>query len=77
MSTLNEKFCDLIDNDNGFDNQLHADRCEKIADDYAIEFLKFTEGTYSFGNILGKWYLFADTSKDYTTKELLEIFKNK
>ena len=46
-------------------------------DEFAIGFLEFTEGTYSFGNIMGKWYSHADTSKEYTTKELLEQFKNK
>jgi len=54
---------------------LCIDKIEKIADDYAIEFLEFTEGTYSFESIVGKWYLYANTSKQYTTKELLEIFK--
>lgn len=39
--TLNEKYCDLVDNDNGFDNQLLADRCEKIADLFAVKFARF------------------------------------
>ena len=30
--TLNEKYCDLINSDNGFDNQLLADRCEFMAE---------------------------------------------
>lgn len=56
----------------------HAQEMEKQqADDFAIGFLEFTEGTYSFGNIMGKWYLHENTSKEYTTKELLEIYKNK
>jgi len=29
---LNETFCDLLDNDNGFDNQLLANRCEIICE---------------------------------------------
>ena len=38
--TLNETYCDLVDNDEGFDNQLLADRCEIIAHKYAIKFAK-------------------------------------
>ena len=40
-----------------------------------IGFLEFIGGTYSFGNILGKWYLHQNTSKDYTSKELLQTWK--
>jgi hypothetical protein len=53
----------------------NAKECEKIAEEFAIGFLEFTESTYSFGNIMGKWYLHADTSKQYTRKELLQIYK--
>lgn len=53
----------------------NCDYLEQVAEEFAIGFLEFTESTYSFGNVIGKWYLHADTSKDYTTKELLEIFK--
>lgn len=72
---LNKKYCALIDSDSGYDNQLLADCCVKIAEEFAIGFLEFTESTYSFGNIMGKWYLHADTSKQYTRKELLQIYK--
>ena len=44
-------------------------------DEFAVGFLEFTESTYSFGNIMGKWYLHADTSKTFTKKQLLEIYK--
>jgi hypothetical protein len=70
---LKEKFTEEIFNSSY--QVLYPSKFVKIADDYAIEFLEFTEGTYSFGNIAGKWYLHANTSKQYTTKELLEIFK--
>ena len=67
--TLKEKF-------RNFDSMnWRNEENEKIADDFAIGFLEFTEGAYSFGNIIGKWYLHANTKKDYTTKELLEIYK--
>lgn len=36
---LNETFCDLIDNDNGYDNQLLADRCEFISKNYTKQIL--------------------------------------
>jgi hypothetical protein len=64
--TLNDKYCDLIDNDNGYDNQLHADRCEQIADEFAIGFAEWCideENNLSYYKRLGK------------SKELLEIFK--
>lgn len=38
--TLNEQYCDLLDNDNGFDNQLLADRCETICRRYTENILR-------------------------------------
>ena len=52
-----------------------AEECEEIADNFAIGFLQFTEGTYSYSNIFDNWYLHANTSIRYTPKELLEIYK--
>ena len=51
--TLNEKF------DKATDGWIVADKCEEIADEFAIEFAE---------------WLF-DVSRIGTTKELLEIFK--
>jgi hypothetical protein len=48
---------------------------EKVADEFAIGLLEFIEGTYSYSNIFDYWYLHADTSKTYTKKQLLEIYK--
>jgi hypothetical protein len=62
--TLNDKYCDLIDNDNGCDNQLHADRCEQIADEFAIG---FAEWLLKFDNLKNE--------KEYVIKQLLEMFK--
>ena len=56
-------------------NNLIASNLEKIADEFAIGFLEFIEGTYSYSNIFDYWYLHADTSKTYTKRELLEIYK--
>lgn len=52
-----------------------AERCVKIADEFAIGLLEFIEGTYSYSNIFDYWYLHGDTSKTYTKKQLLEIYK--
>ena len=52
-----------------------VERCEKVADEFAIGFAEFIEGTYSYSNIFDYWYLHADTSKIYSKKELLEIYK--
>ena len=72
--TLKENFWHHCD-DEYTDKWVNAEHCEQIADEFAIGFIEFTEGAYSFGNIVGKWYLHANTSKEYTTKELLEIYK--
>jgi hypothetical protein len=56
---LNKKYCGLIDSDNGYDNQLLADCCVEIADDFAIGF--------------AEWLQENDGATNY--KELLEIYK--
>ena len=63
--TLNDKYCDLIDNDNGYDNQLHANRCEQIAEEFAIGFADWIANGHSFVDDVGP----------STTKELLETYK--
>lgn len=80
--TLQEKFLPFVDwmdlQDDCTDRNWalrNANECEKIADDFAIELLKFIEGTYSYSNIFDYWYLHADTSKTFTKKQLLEIYK--
>jgi hypothetical protein len=60
---LKEKYCDLIDNDNGFDNELLTNKCEKIADNFAIEFAEWIE-EYQGG-----------TPNSKILKELLQIYK--
>jgi hypothetical protein len=59
MSTLKEKFETKIAIQFPYESKAHASYCEKIADDYAIDFAE---------------WLF-DVSRIGTTKELLEIFK--
>lgn len=60
---LNKKYCSLIDSDNGYDNQLLADCCEEIADEFAI-------GFNNWANVNAYKY-----STKITTKELLKIYK--
>lgn len=60
---LNETFCDLIDNDNGFNNQLLADRCELISKIYTKKILT---------NFLRSERLqFKQKQGDYSIEELL------
>ena len=41
-----------------------------------VHFLKWTEGTYSFGNVQGLWYEHINTSRQYTTEELFNKYYN-
>lgn len=60
--TIKEKFNALVPKEFGGMQEPLLNECEKIADDYAIEFVN--------------WIMFTDYSTiDNTTKELLEIFK--
>jgi hypothetical protein len=38
---LNKKYCNLVDSDSGYDNQLLADCCENVADEFAIGFAEW------------------------------------
>jgi hypothetical protein len=61
--TLNDKFCELLNRDFGYDNQALSDKLEKVADEFAIGFNDWVNvNAYKF------------TTKT-TTKELLEIYK--
>jgi hypothetical protein len=58
---LKERFIDYCD-DVFMDKEVNAEQCEKIADDYAIEF--------------AKWFIeHKEFNKSKSTKQLLEIFK--
>ena len=58
---LKEKYCDLIDNDNGFDNELLTKKCEQIADNFAIKF--------------AEWCLDNNQIIQNDGEELLQIYK--
>lgn len=81
--TLKEKFLpfvDYIDLINDIPDKeecglRNADKCVEVADEFTIGLLEFIEGTYSYSNIFDYWYLHADTSKTYTKKQLVEIYK--
>ena len=69
--TLNEKF------DKATDGWIVADKCEGIADEFAIEFAEWCtkyhdKNRNTFGKMLHAKSKYDDT---YTTKELLEIYK--
>jgi hypothetical protein len=79
--TLKEKFEELIkipfDDEGFFCDMDKVENCEKIADDYAIEFaewsVKYRDKNKNVnGNIL---HSFSKYDETYLTKELLEIFK--
>lgn len=71
--TLKQKFKQWLDTEPR--EQIREVPLEDIADEFAIGLLEFIEGTYSYSNIFDYWYLHADTSKTYTKKQLLEIYK--
>ena len=78
--TLKEKFKQWFINDEEDEHyegmvELVSIEHEKVADEFAIGLLEFIEGTYSYSNIFDYWYLHADTSKTYTKKQLLELYK--
>ena len=73
--TLKEQFEQYAKEEIWRTRNYNAEECELIADEFAIGFLQFIEGTYSYSNIFDNWYLHANTSIRYTPKELLEIYK--
>jgi hypothetical protein len=70
--TLKDKFIVVTGN---YNNEELVLKSIKIADEFAIGLLEFIEGTYSYSNIFDYWYLHVDTSKTYTKKQLVEIYK--
>lgn len=72
---LNKKYCNLIDSDNGYDNQLLADCCENIADKFAIGFAIWCID-YTYHKSFDIW-IKNDNLKieKFTNKELLEMYK--
>jgi hypothetical protein len=59
-------------------NETFADNCEKISDNYAIEFFYWTMDycvEFYDNNEKGNIYKFSNHDNKYTTKELLEMFK--
>ena len=72
--TLNEKYCDLLDNDEGFDNQLLADRCEFMAEKFAIGFVQWLNEIQSFHSGENAYYY---GNKWYNYQEIVEIYKKR
>jgi hypothetical protein len=71
--TLKEKFIDAFKSGKRFDIQ----NAETIADEFAIEFAEWITSEKSKYSIMygNQNKRFADFDKEYTSKELLEIFK--
>ncbi|MEY4571428.1 MAG: hypothetical protein RLZ10_632 [Bacteroidota bacterium] len=49
-------------------------KAKHIEYEQQINLLKWIEGSYSFGNVAGKWYRHSD-GKDFTIEQLIELFK--
>jgi len=47
---------------------------EELKKEGAIDFAKWIGGSYSFGNIAGKWYSHENTDKEYTEEQLYELY---
>jgi len=72
---LNKKYCALIDSDNGYDNQLLADCCEQVAEDFAVEFIEWC-GLRTVQITKSEWANWLPNANgSLSTKELLQIFK--
>lgn len=72
--TLIEKFENYFD-PKWLNKETSAHYCEKIADDYAIEFAQWINSV-SYRSFDGNWYLTQiDEDIKKTTEELLGIFK--
>ena len=72
--TLKEKFKEIL---TAFWINVWEDECEKVADEFAIGFAKWITSEESEYAILygNQEKRFATFEKDYTSKELLEIYK--
>ena len=80
--TLKEKFdnLDYFDSSDIINNLSHdSHECEKIADDYAIEFASFIDKKYYQHKYDNNKYAESEEDftygKTYSIKQLLEIFK--
>lgn len=70
---IREKFNSLVPEEFGGMQELILTECEKIADDYAIEFAEWTD-YLGYALVDNGWVSFSD-DKPKTTQELLKIFK--
>jgi len=75
--TLREKFKTEVSINTEGEAGRFANKCEQIADNYAIEFAQWITNEKSKYSIMygNQNKRFADFDKEYTSKELLEIFK--
>ena len=75
--TLKEKFLNIEDSQSRYGGNLmfenEAKECEKIADDYAIEFAEWLRVNYYDNGEL--WTEWNSDDNTHSSEELLEIFK--
>lgn len=65
--TLKRNLCEGIDGDSGFDNLHLAEKCEQVADEYAIEFANWLR-MVDIPENAEKWFHYSD-------KDMLNVFK--
>ena len=75
--TLKDKFKPKVSINTDGEAGRYAKECEKIADDYAIEFAEWCDNNYFRMGNTNIWSESTDWENNtkLTTKELLEIFK--
>ena len=77
LAKLEQKLDDTLlkESDEDLAIWLRNKRHQSITTALAVDFAKWISGKYTFGNILGKWYLHENTNKQYTEEELFELYK--
>lgn len=51
-------------------------KCQWNHKEEMVDFLKWIEGVYSFGNVQGLWYEHINTQREYTTEQLYNKYYN-
>ena len=78
MKPIKEQYKEIVCGFNDERTENVANRCEQIADEHAIEFAEWCDDNYfknGKGNSNWSASMDWDDNEKFTTKELLEIFK--
>jgi hypothetical protein len=54
----------------------YFEQAKAMEKEQIVNFLKWIEGSYSFGNVQGLWYEHINIKKQYTTEELYNKYYN-